>query len=463
MEIAGKNVLVLGLGVNQGGIGVTRFLVEQGANVRVTDMQSEERLAGALTALEGLPVGYTLGRHDEADFEWAEIVVRNPGVPRESRWLQLARDRGARVEMEMTLFFRLCPASIIGVTGTKGKTTTATTLATLLRATWPDTVLAGNMGRSAVAELETLGQDGAVVIELSSFQLEALDEQGLAPHIAVLTNIGEDHLDRYGSMEEYAEVKGSIGRHQAQGDWLIVNRDDPRVQTVTTDSPARRVTFGRTPSPEDFSLWLEDGHFAARWGGERIDLGAVDDVTLRGEHSYLNVLAAMAAGLAFGASAESIRRALANVEPVPNRLETVATINGVEFVNDTTATVPDAAIAALRAFAGRDLVVIAGGSEKNVRLEPLASELAARARRVVLLEGGATGKLSALLEREGFADADGPYGSMAEAVERASAVAGPDSVVLLSPGCASFGMFQNEFHRGDEFRAAVERLRSRER
>ncbi|CAN5728943.1 UDP-N-acetylmuramoyl-L-alanine--D-glutamate ligase [soil metagenome] len=461
-DLRNRRILLMGLGVNQGGIGVARFLAMHGATVRVTDLQTGETLADALASLAGLDITYTLGRHDEADFEWAEIVIRNPAVPRESPWLALARRHGAQVEMEMTLFFRLCPAPIVGVTGTKGKTTTTAILTTILRQQWPDTVMAGNMGRSALGQLNDIQDDVPVVLELSSFQLEALDEQGLSPQVAVLTNISEDHLDRYSSLQSYAQVKASIARHQSPDGWTIYSREDELANRLMTSMPGRRATFGIVPADVDHALWLEDGRFAGRWDGEPVDLGAVEALAIPGEHTRLNVLAAAAAALAVGISPDAIAMGIAAAEPVPNRLEKIATINGVDYINDTTATTPAATVAAVQAFGDRNIIVIAGGSEKRVSLAPLADALANHAARVILLDGAATPGLIDLLNARHFSAIDGPVGSMDVAVQLASQAATPGSVVLLSPGCASFGMFRNEFQRGDAFRAAVAQLTARD-
>jgi UDP-N-acetylmuramoylalanine--D-glutamate ligase len=461
-DLRGRKVLVLGLGVNQGGVGVARYLVERGAEVRVSDMQPRDRLALALAQLESLPIRYTLGRHEAKDMQWADIVVRNPGVPRESPWLELARQAGARIEMEMTLFFRACPAPIIGVTGTKGKTTTATLLATLLRQRWPEARLAGNMGRSAVMELGSLRPDVPVVIELSSFQLEGLDEQGLSPHIAVLTNIAEDHLDRYASMDEYAGVKAAIARYQVDTDWLVYNRDDTRLADLLAGAPGRAVTFGRDDTGDARALWIESEWIRGRWDGREHSFGSIRRLRLPGEHAWFNLMAAIAAATAVGIGPAEIEAGIGQAEPVADRLEPVATVGGVEYINDTTATVPVAAVAALRAYAGRRLIVVAGGSEKHVSLDDFVLELVARASAVVLLAGAATRTLQRLLDEQGYRGVHGPFDDMEHAVEQAASLAQPGDVVLLSPGCASFGMFQNEFDRGRQFREAVARLAAHE-
>lgn len=459
-ELRGRRVLLIGLGNRQGGVGVARYLVEQGAEVRVTDLRTAEQLAGPLADLAGLSIGWTLGRHDEDDLHWAEVVVRNPAVPAEAPFLQRARQLGRRVEMEMTLFFRACPAPIVGVTGTKGKTTTTTLLAAMLRERWPDAVLAGNMGVSALAQLPTLRPDVPVALELSSFQLEGLDEHRLSPHVAVITSISPDHLDRYASFDAYVQTKGAIGRWQRRNvDFIVADPGDARVWGLLLDSPGQWVLVG-SPAPNGFGpdLWVADGHFLAGWDQRVQDLGPVDALRVPGEHFRANALAAAAAALALGVSAAEIQRGIAAFGGVPHRLEHVATVAGVEYVNDTAATAPAAAVAALRAYAGREIVAIAGGYDKQLPLDPLADELARAARHTVLLAGSATPALEELLRARGYAGVAGTAASMEEAVALARSLAAPGGVVLLSPGTASFGMFRDEFHRGEAFRAAVRAL-----
>ena len=438
---------------------MARYLARSGAETRVTDLRTPDDLRESLAALEGLPITYTLGRHEQADFDWADIVVRNPAVPREARWLGYAREHGKRVEMEMTLFMRACPAPVAGVTGTKGKTTTTTLLHAMLRERFPITQLAGNMGRSAVEQLSELDLSTPVALELSSFQLEGLAEHSLAPHVAVITNIGEDHLDRYATFDDYAAVKASIAGHQRPDDWLVMPREDVRLAQRVAAGPARRVTFGFAPGPGNHALWVQDGRFTGMWDGVRVDFGPVEALRLPGGHARLDVLAAAGAALALGVMPEEIARAVASFGYVRNRLEPLGEIGGALYVNDTAATAPAATLAALRAYAPRHIIAIAGGSDKRLDLTPLADGLARFASRVVLLDGAATATLDALLRARGFTALDGPFQSMEAAVRAAAAAARPDSAVVLSPGCASFGMFRDEFDRGEQFRDAVEQLR----
>jgi UDP-N-acetylmuramoylalanine--D-glutamate ligase len=457
VQLNGRRVLVMGLGTRQGGVGVTRYLVRQGAEVTVTDLRTSGDLQQALDELDGLPVRYRLGGHRNEDFDSAELVVRNPGVPLTSPWLQRACERGVPIEMEMSLFFRACPAPIIGITGTKGKTTTATLCARILRQMRTDTILAGNMGTSALDQLDQIEPDTPVVIELSSWQLEGLATYEMSPDIAVLTNISEDHLNRYDSLEDYIEAKRHITRFQGPEDWLVVNRNDPACWDSRRVSEARVVPFGTLANGED-GAGIEDQTLTWRWNGTWHELLRASDLPLPGEHAIRNALAAAAAALTAGASIHHVRAGLLAAEPVPDRQELVATIDGVDYINDTTATAPAAAIAALRTYAGRPIVLIAGGAGKGASLEEFAEIAARQATSIVLLDGDETPNLNQLLRTCGARRVSQPMQSMEGAVQLARDWSAPGGVVLLSPACASFGLFRDEFDRGAQFREAVHHL-----
>ena len=453
-SFAGKRVLVMGLGTRQGGLGVARYLASQGAEVTVTDLRTAEQLAGPLAELAGLPIRYVLGEHREADFVDADLVVRNPAVPRESPYLAAARAAGVPIEMEMSLFFRLCPAPIVGITGTKGKTTTTTLCAAML-ATWrPDAVVAGNMGASALELLPRIAPTTPVAIELSSWQVEGLAEHRLSPHVAVVTNLSPDHLNRYATMEDYAEAKRGLVTGQGPGDYAVLNRDDPVVWGFRGATPARALPFAREDQGGD-GAWIAGDELRWRFGGAE---HACPRAALRvpGEHNAVNALAAGLAALALGAPFAAVEAGMRGFGGVRDRLELVAEIGGVRYVNDTTATAPAAAIAALRAVEP-PVVLIAGGSEKHTDFADFAAAAAERAAAIVLLRGDATPRLREALAAAGVEPGrlHGDAGSMDEAVRLATDLATPGATVLLSPACASFGMFRDEFHLGEAFRTAV--------
>ena len=457
-SFVGRRVTVMGLGTRGGGLGVSRFLAERGALVTVTDAKPAAALAEPMAALAGLPIRFVLGGHDEADFSpgRADFVVRNPGVPRRAPMLEVARRHGLPVEMEMTLFFRACPAPVIGVTGTKGKTSTATLAAAMLCAWRPDTILAGNMGVSALEQLTRIGPETPVVIELSSWQLEGLAEHRQAPAIATLTMIAPDHLDAYEGFADYAAIKRSVTHYQRPGDTLIVNADDPEAWRAAAETAATVLPFGGADRGGD-GAWLDADDLHLRWQGETTAVALPDKPALAGPHHARNALAAMAAARLRGAPMSAVAAGLAAFEGVADRMETVAEIGGVRFVNDTSATAPVAAVAALRSYPVGVVHLIAGGADKRLDAAPLAAEAAARARAVYLLDGTGTPALADGLRRAGVAPV-GPFGGMAAAVGAAAAAARAGDVVLLSPGCASFGLFRDEFDRGERFRQAVRAL-----
>ncbi len=474
MDLKGKKALVMGLGLHGGGVGVVRFLLRQGANVTVTDLRSAEELAPALRELAGEPVESVLGEHRLEDFARADLVVRNPAVPRESPYLEEARRHGVPVEMEMTLFFARCPGPILGVTGTKGKSTTTALLGEMLRRRFPDTVVAGNIRVSALEALPQIGPETPVVLELSSWQLEGLGEKGMSPQVAVVTNLYPDHMNRYRSWEDYVEAKRAIYRHQRPGDLLILNANDPTVRDFARDAPSQVVWFGvglrrrgRVLRTTDGKL-LPSGAGAAlidrrkvcwmRPNGELWRICPLASIRLVGRHNLENVLAATAAACAYGLSPQEVAEALATFPGLPDRLEVVRVLDGVTYINDTTSTAPISTIAALKAVGG-PLVLIAGGADKGLDYTEMAAAVAAHARAVLLLEGSATEKLEAALRQVGAGWLlAGRFDNLREAVHRARELARPGDSVLLSPGCASFGLFRHEFERGERFREAVNEL-----
>jgi UDP-N-acetylmuramoylalanine--D-glutamate ligase len=423
----------MGLGVQSGGLGVAAFMRDHGADLVVTDLRSEAQLAPSVAALGSTGIRYVLGRHELDDFQRAEIVVRNPAVRDSSPYLRAARAARAYIEMEFTLFLRWCrQARVIGVTGTRGKTTTATALHAMLVAGGERARLAGNMRVSALAQLHEIEPGSTVVLELSSAQLEGLAGTGLRTSGAIVTNLMSDHLDRYPDMQAYAQAKLSLVANQRPGDWAVI------------------------PAGSGWPDW-----FAARAGGTvvRPDLEQAPpgwtEAPLSGRHNRANLALAAAAARQAGVSGAAIADAVRGFGGVAARQELIGCIDDVRAYNDTTATTPEAALAALATIHG-PWVLIAGGSDKRLDFAPLAERLreADGLRAVVLLPGSGTDRLQPLLDGCRIE----PAADMAQAVDHALALARPGDAVLLSPACASFGLFTNEFDRGDQF---VARLRER--
>lgn len=456
-DLRNKRVTVVGLGILGGGVGVARYAAKQGARVTVTDMRDAEALARSIQELDGLPIMFHLGGHDIQDFlpDGADIIVRNPGVPRRSEFLAAARDHGVPIEMEMSLFFRACDVPIIGVTGTKGKTTVSTLIGDMLTAWRPDSVMAGNMGISALAALDTIGEETPVVIELSSWQLEALDEHKLGPAIAVLTNIYEDHLTHYDGFEDYAATKRTIARHLRPDDIVVYNAMQPETAMVAEETNGRLMPFSdREPAGD--GAWSTDAALHVRWNGEVSSYDRPTHLSLSGEAGTANALTGLAAATARGVPSAAMAQALASFQGVPNRLELVDRCGGVTFINDTSATAPVAAATTIRLLASRSSAVtaIAGGADKASDFDPMAEAIAQTGVRLVLLEGSGTQRLASALETHGVA-VPGSHPSLESAFDDAVGNVAQPATIALSPGCASFGMFRNEFDRGEQFRHLV--------
>lgn len=458
--MVGKKVLVIGLGRRGGGVGVARWAATQGAEVLVTDLDGREELRDSIAALDDLPIEFALGGHDEVEMGWADLVIRNPAVPSDSPLLARARDLGIPIAMEMALFLRSTPGRTIGVTGSKGKTTTSFAVEHLLEGFFPQVMIAGNMGISALDQ-PVLEEGDVAVLEISSFQAEGMAEFRVAPDVFVVTNLLEDHLDRYSTVEQYHEAKVSVLDHQGVDGWAILPSTLFDRVRLEGRARGRRGYFEADGEPLPLGangVFAADGMLRANWEGRELELGPVADLPLQGAHNVSNVAAAIAAALAASVDSEAIRARLCSLPRLYHRQESVATIDGVEYVNDSAATMPAATAASVKAYAGRDVILIAGGSSKNLDPRPLATAVAKVARTVVLLEGDATAGIEEALLALGHNSLLGPFDSMEAALAAAKSAARPDSVVLLAPGATSFGMFKDEFDRGAKFKNAVQAM-----
>lgn len=454
--LASRRVLVMGLGLLGGGVAAARYAVASGAaEVTVTDLRGADVLAPSIAALEGLPIRYVLGRHDDEDFRRADVVVRNPNVRRNSPYLALARAAGARVEMEIAWFFRACRGPIAGITGTRGKSTTTLLLHHILDRAGMEPLLGGNLGRiDTLALLPQATLERWTVLELGNWMLEGLHTIQRSPRLAIFTNLLPDHLNAYDSMESYGEAKTAIFRYQGYGDIALFNADNTYTQRYSGEAPGGDVWLY---SPRQGMAW-------ARGAKARAETFAyAGDIRLRGAHNLGNVQAATLAAARIGVAPEVIHAAVRDFPGVPHRLEVVRVLEGVTYVNDSASTAPVAGVAALESFA-EPIILIAGGNSKNLDASEYAAAVAARCKRVILLKGDATEAFAKQVHvaavRLGLPDpVAGIYDEFAAALAAARSAAMAGDVVLLSPGFTSFGMFLNEFDRGDQFRALVNGFR----
>jgi len=432
-SFAGKRITVAGLGRFGGGIAVTRWLCSQGAHVLVTDLDTKENLSESLRQLEGLPVEYRLGEHREEDFTGADIVVASPAVPLQNRYAQAARSAGKIVSTEIRLFIERCPARIIGVTGTKGKSTTTAMLGRMLEPvakTW----VGGNIGKSLLADLDKIAKDDLVVLELSSYMLEYLRDMGWSPHVALVTMISSDHLAWHGSQEAYVDAKRNIIRFQQAGDIAVLNEDDPTSVGFALEAAGKIIFYG-LKGRKKFNLLIP------------------------GIHNQLNAQGAFTAASIFGVDFTQAQQSLADFAGLPHRLQRVHESGGVTFYNDSIATIPEAAVAALESFPSKKVIQIVGGYGKDLPITALCASLINRAKAVLCI--GVTGPAIAdLLEQSPSENAAATYrcGDLATAITIAKQIAASGDIVLLSPGFKSFDQFVNFEQRGDEF---VKRIKDR--
>ena len=443
-----KHVLVVGLA--RSGVAAANLLHQLGARVSITDARPVAALTETCSQLQGNP-RLLLGDHDLRDFREADLIVISPGVPSDIPPIQIARSAGIPIWSEVELAYPYLTGSVIGVTGSNGKTTTTALLGEMFQQAGVRSTVAGNIGNALTA---TLGQQPVQpqtwVIELSSFQLENIES--FHCQVAVLLNLSPDHQDRYSSFEAYQQAKARIFANQTSEDYCVANADDPLVVRLVGQSAARCVWFSRRSLPVD-GAGMTDGELWWSWDGSRERLLPASQLSLKGQHNLENALAAVAAARLSQLPAPPIVEALRSFSGVEHRLEWVRTCNGVEFYNDSKATNVQSARVALEALEG-PLVVILGGLDKDQDFSLLGDSLKRKARATVLI-GETAERLRATL---GSLVPSETVGSMEAAVSRAAQLARAGDSVLLAPACASFDMFLNFEARGRIFKHAVHEL-----
>lgn len=460
-----KKVTIMGLGLHGGGVGVAKFFCRQGTKVLVTDLKTKEQLQESLMKLKGFPIKYVLGRHRKEDFIDTDFIIKNPAVPKNSPFLEIARKHKIPIETDVNIFFKLCNAPIIGITGTKGKSTVATLIYKLLKTKYQNVVLAGNIGVSPLEFLSRIDRKTKVVLELSSFELEDLKK---SPKAAVITAIYPDHLDRYKDLKDYLEAKKIIFKYQKKGDILVLNYDNPKTRKLSLYAPSRVYFFSSRFSPKEkqlerFACFLKDENIF--YGSEKKPICSMKNLKLYGEHNISNIFAAVSVAKIFKISSANIKKVLSDFRGVSSRMEFIRKTKGVKYFNDTTATIPDAVKMAIRVFSQRfpssKIFLIAGGQDKKLNYEDLAKEIQKKVSYLILLPGTASAKLETALKSLSVPKkikillAD----SMENAVKKSSIIAEKGDIVLLSPGAASFNLFKNEFDRGEQFINFVKRIK----
>ncbi len=458
----GKRVTVFGIGLLGGGVGTIRFLVENGARVIATDIKSKKQLSHSLEQLRDLKnVEYVLGQHRQEDFTKVDMVIKTPQAPWTNKHIKLALKHNIPVEVDSSLFFKLCKNPIIGITGTKGKTTTSHLIYHILKKSGKNPIKIGIGQMPVLDRLKILKKNSIVVFELSSWRLSGLTNAKLSPHIGVFTNFFPDHMNYYRTMDEYLADKKNIFMYQKPKDWFICNQDDKIVKELCDEAKGNVITIANEHVSNGRSIFCENGEIFINNGIDIECAMFTNDSPLRGKHNINNVMCAIGAAFAYGVPNQKIIAAVKSFRGVAHRLEFVVEKKKVKYFNDTAATNPQSACAALDAFE-EPIILIAGGADKNLSYEEFAHAIAYKVKGVVFLRGTATDKIIRLIKKElGKEDEKISFevvDSMDKAVELASMGAKRGDVVLLSPGAASFGLFANEFDRGNQFKHVVESM-----
>ncbi|MBW8015392.1 MAG: UDP-N-acetylmuramoyl-L-alanine--D-glutamate ligase [Planctomycetes bacterium] len=444
-----KSVLVMGLGRFGGGVDSAIFAAKAGAKVVVTDMADEDTLSDALEKLSPYDITYHLGNHLGDDFDGTsdtDIVIVNPAVRPDNKFVRLAENAGITVTSQIELFFEMCPAKIVGITGANGKSTTTAITAHILegavkpaRKLW----LSGNIGNRPLLDiLDQVGSDDIVVLEISSFQAEQLGRSKKAPHISVITNLTPNHLDRHGTFEEYCKAKKAIFEFQQIGG------DEAAVSIFNAEDPVTNGWF------EKYSA--ESGRISHAYKASDVGAELAGVFRLAGEMNLSNLAAALAVADHFEIDKDRLLKAVSTFKSLPNRLELIAEYDGVKWYDDSIATTPDSAVAALKAF-NQPKIIIAGGYDKRLGFDEFGKVIAEKAKAAILI-GQTADAISSAIHDAGKRNVHVEIvGSMEDAVIRASKLSKPGDVVLMSPACASYDMFDNYKQRGEVFAEAVRR------
>ncbi|MBN1527231.1 MAG: UDP-N-acetylmuramoyl-L-alanine--D-glutamate ligase [Candidatus Omnitrophica bacterium] len=448
MDLKNKTVTVIGLG--NSGMNAVSLLCGLGARVRGTDAKDSARLRDSIKGLEKRGAAFELGRHTEEFIKESDLVVLSPGVEDSSPALRWALKHKIPVVSELELGYRFCKGRIIAITGTNGKSTVTTLIGEILKKGGKDTVVCGNIGNSLCGEIPRIKKDTWVVIEVSSFQLERIEK--FRPQIAAILNVTDDHLDRYKAFGDYFNEKMKIFANQDKGDFLILNHDAANLRPLKDKARSRVLWYSKSEKMN--GAYVKSGAIVYAVPGKEEEACKAAEIPLKGVHNLENVLAsALVASLA-GVSGRSMSGTIRGFKGLPHRCEPVATIGGVDYIDDSKGTTVDSTYRALESFE-RPVILIAGGKDKKSDYRAIRDLVGEKVKRLILI-GEAKEKIRSQL---GGAVDVSEAGSMEDAVEAARKSARPGDIVLLSPMCSSFDMFRDYKHRGDAFREAVMAVR----
>ena len=453
MEFKNKSFLVLGAGIS--GISVANVLSELGAITTLSDAKPVDQLKADIRNKMRSDLRLEFGRQDNALLDKQDYMVLSPGISIYHPLVSVAQSKGIPVVSEVEVAYQLSAAPIIAITGTNGKTTTTTLIGEMVKSLGKKTVVGGNIGVALSQEVFGLPADGLVVAEISSFQLEAIHD--FHAHIAAVLNLTPDHIDRHRDVATYQAMKERVFANQCAEDYTVLNYDDPTVRAMKNRVPGKVLFFSRK---EQFSegVFVHEGKITIRRLGQQICICPVSDMQLRGGHNLENALAACGVAHLAGVLPEAMARVLRKFQGVEHRIEAVATINDVAYFNDSKATNPESSVKALEAFDGH-IVLIAGGRDKNTALDEFMSLVSERTDHLILI-GEASERFAQEAQKHGVKNIH-MVDDLAMAVQLSYQLAVFPQVVLLSPACASYDMFNNYEERGKLFKAFVHRLEMR--
>jgi UDP-N-acetylmuramoylalanine--D-glutamate ligase len=458
-DLSGSKVVVLGLA--RQGTAAAEFLARVGADVTVSDLRERSDLAEPLSRLEGLPIRFELGGHPAGLLAGADVVCLSGGVPMDAPVVREAQLRGIPLTNDAQLLLERCPARVVGITGSAGKTTTTALVGEMFRAAGMPVWVGGNIGNPLIGDLPQIKPEDLVVLELSSFQLEIMTA---SPAVAAVLNITPNHLDRHKTMGAYIAAKKNILSHQQPSDAALLGYDDTNAKALADDAPAGVTWFSLLDEVEEGAFGT-GGRLTVRQHGTERQVCLHQDVRLLGGHNLLNILAACALAQTVGVPAEAMSRVATSFAGVEHRLEFVAQVRGAKWYNDSIATAPERSLAALRSF-DDPIVLLAGGRDKKLMWDEFATEVTRRVRHIVTF-GEAGPMIARLFDGRTAAEAMGneveravlesvtETGTLEEAVEAAAVVSRAGDVVLLSPGGTSFDAFGDFAERGSRFRKLV--------
>lgn len=453
MEFKNKKVIVLGAGIS--GFAVAKLAKQLGATVALSDAKAESEIKYNLNHLRQWGIEVILGKQEESLLEGLDYLLVSPGVPIGISLIQKAKEKGIVVMSEIEVAYRLCDVPMYAVTGTNGKTTTTALLAELMKTLYRVVGVGGNIGTPLCDEAVRVGHEGCVVAEISSYQLEGIS--AFHPQIATILNLTPDHLARHGSVENYQKVKETIFKNHTKNDFLVLNYDDEKVRDMASRTNSTVMFFSRNEALKE-GAFISDGWITIVWKGQMYRVCAVDKVKIKGGHNLENALAAISVAFLAGVDIADMADILMKFSGVEHRIEPVTTIQGVAYYNDSKATNPESAIKALETFSG-NIILIAGGHDKNTDLTEFMQLAKKKVDQLILIgEASARFKEAAIANGVASIKIHEMGHSMKDAVNLAYRLARFPQVVLLSPACASFDMFEGFEERGKVFKDLIHNL-----